>query len=113
MRLRAQVRRLCRQSAEVSPRSRRFLATRVLEPPKEDTFRIVADWRNPTGLWVPENAMEKTSGAYSQKYFDQWRNLLGTSLFKGYYRYIGQKYEPRFAKYGYSLHLGIDEEVLR
>ena len=91
-----------------------FLGTRVPEPPKEDKFFIVAQWRNPTGLRVPERSMEETSGAHNKKYFDRWCNLLRNSFFKSYYRYIVRKYEPRFAKYGYSLTkgLGIDEEVI-
>jgi len=59
--------------------------------------------------------MEEVSGAYNKKYFDRWSNLLRNSFFKSYYRYIARKYEPAFAKYGYSLTKGldIDEEVLR
>jgi hypothetical protein len=34
----------------------------------------------------------------STKYFDRWYHLLTNSSFKGYYRYIARKYEPRFAK---------------
>jgi hypothetical protein len=85
-----------------------FLGTRVPEPSQEDKFFIVAQWRNPTGLRVPERAMEEPSQAYNQKYFDRWSNLLNNSLFKNYYRYIAVKYEPRFAKYGYSLTKGFD-----
>lgn len=92
-----------------------FIGTRVPEPPSEDKFRNVAQWRNPAGLRVPESTMEETSGAHNKKYFDRWCNLLTHSFFKSYYRYIARKYEPRFAKYGYSLTkgLGLDEEVLR
>jgi hypothetical protein len=91
-----------------------FIGTRVPEPSREDKFRTVAEWRNPTGRLVPEKAMEGTSGAYNQKYFDRWHNLLTNSFFKSYYRYITRKYESRFAKYGYSLTegLGTREEVL-
>jgi Sulfotransferase family len=80
-----------------------FIGTRVSEPPKADNFRIVLQWRNPCGLRVPEGAMETTSAVYSKKYFDRWSHLLTSSPFKGYYRYIARKYEPEFAKYGYSL----------
>jgi len=93
-----------------------FIGTRVPEPPKEDTFRIVVEWRNPPVFYrVPERAMETTSAVYSTKYFDRWSYLLTSSPFKGYYRYIARKYEPGFAKYGYSLTKGFDigEEVLR
>jgi hypothetical protein len=91
-----------------------FLGTRVPEPSKEDQFRMVADWRDPAGLRVPERRMEETTGAHNKKYFDRWCNLLRNSFFKGYYRYIAEKYEPRFARYGYSLTqgVGIGEEGL-
>ncbi len=91
-----------------------FIGTRVAEPPKEDTFRIVLQWRNPSGLRVPERAMETTSGVYSKKYFDRWSYFLTRSSCKGYYRYIARKYEPEFARYGYSLTKGFiqAEEVL-
>jgi hypothetical protein len=86
-----------------------FISTRVPEPPKEDTFRIVLQWRNPHGLRVPERTMETTSPVYSKKYFDRWSYLLTMSPFKPYYRYIARKYEPEFAKYGYSLIKGFLE----
>ena len=93
----------------------RFIGTGVPEVPKDDEFRYVAQWPNPTGLRVPERAMEETSRAYNKKYFDRWSNLLNNSLFKSYYRYIARKYEPEFAKYGYSLTkgFGVTEEVLK
>jgi len=93
----------------------RFIGTRVPEAPKEDKFRYVAQWANPTGLRVPERAMEETSRAYDKKYFDRWSDLLNNSLFKSYYRYIAVKYESRFAKYGYSLTkgFGISGKVLQ
>jgi hypothetical protein len=83
-----------------------FIGTRVPEPPKEDKFRTVTQWRNRTGLRVPEQAMEETSGAHNKKYFDRWYRLLTDSPFKSYYRYLARKHEPRFAKYGYSLTTG-------
>jgi hypothetical protein len=93
----------------------RFIGTRIPEAPKEDKFRYVAQWPNPTGLRVPEGAMEETTGAHNKKYFDRWSNLLNNSFFKSYYRYIAMKYEPQVAKYGYSLtkDLGVTEDVLR
>jgi hypothetical protein len=93
----------------------RFIGTRVPEVPNEDKFRYVVQWANPMGLRVPERGMEKTSEAYSKKYFDRWLDLLNNSLFKSYYRYIARKYEPRFANYGYSLTkgLGVRAEVLQ
>jgi len=92
-----------------------FIGTRVPEPPREDKFRSVTEWwRNPLGLRVPEGAMEDVTGAHNKKYLDRWRNLLTSSAFKSYYRHIAETYEPRFAKYGYSLTKGLSrgEEVL-
>ena len=85
-----------------------FIGTRVPEPPKEDSFRIVLQWRNPFGLRVPERGLETTSAVYSKKYFDRWSYFLIRSPFRGYYRHIARKYEPEFAKYGYSLTKGFD-----
>jgi len=67
------------------------------------------------GTRVPENSMEQVTGAYNQKYFNRWSDLLNNSLFKDYYRFIAVKYEPKFTKYGYSLTkgFGINEERLR
>jgi hypothetical protein len=67
------------------------------------------------GTRIPEGGMEEVAGAHNQKYFDRWCNLLRSSLFKSYYRHIARKYEPRFAKYGYSLTkgLGMSDEVLQ
>jgi hypothetical protein len=92
-----------------------FIGTRVPEQPSEDKFRTVAQWRNPTGLLVSEQRMEGTTGAYNKKYFDQWRHLLTNSPFRSYYRYVAGKYEPRFAKYGYSLIKGflVSEKLVR
>jgi hypothetical protein len=92
-----------------------FIGTRVPEPPKQDGFRYVAQWRKPLGLRVPESAMEAVVGAHNQKYFDRWSELLNTSFFKRYYQYIAAKYEPQFAIHGYSLTKGfaIKEERLR
>jgi hypothetical protein len=85
-----------------------FLGTTVPPQPKEDTYRYVAEWGNPSGRWVPEQGMEEVSGAHNQKYFERWRNLLEDSFFKSYYRYIARKYEPKLAKYGYSLTKGFE-----
>jgi hypothetical protein len=91
-----------------------FIGTRVPEAPKEDDFRIVLQWRNPSGLRVPERAMEMPRGVYSKKYFDRWSYFLTKSPFRGYYRYIARKYESEFAKHGYSLIKGFieSEEML-
>jgi len=86
-----------------------FIGTRVPESPKEDAFYIVLQQWHPFGLRVPERAMEVPSAVYSKKYFDRWSYFLTRSPFKGYYRYIATKYEPEFAKYGYSLSKGFVE----
>ena len=87
----------------------RFIGTGVPEVPKDDEFRRVAQGRNPTGLRVPERGLEIPSAVYSKKYFDRWSNCLTRSPFKRYYRYIAAKYEPEFARYGYSLVKGFSE----
>lgn len=89
-----------------------FIGTRVPEPPKEDTFRTVAQWRNPRGLRVPVMSMEELTGAHNQKYLDKWSYLLTNSPLKNYYRHIARKYEPGFARFGYSLSVdpGISDE---
>ncbi len=55
------------------------------------------------GTRAPEENMEELTDLHNKKYFDQWSNLLTKSSFRNYYRYIAAKYEPQFAKYGYSL----------
>ena len=67
------------------------------------------------GTGVSEVGNTEITGSYNKKYFDRWSRLLTGSRFRRYYRYVARKYEPRFAKYGYSLTkgLGIDEKVLR
>jgi hypothetical protein len=80
-----------------------FIGTRVPEPPQEDSFRYVTQWRNPTGLRVPEKGMEKTSTIHNQKYLDRWYRLLEESPFRSYYRHLVRKYEGEFNRYGYSL----------
>jgi hypothetical protein len=92
-----------------------FIGTRLPESPKDDTFRTVAQWNNPSGLRVPEHSMEEPSRAYNKKYFDRWRHLLTNSPFKYYYWHIARKYESSFAEFGYSLtrESGMGEEVHR
>jgi hypothetical protein len=89
-----------------------FIGTRIPEPPKEDKFYRVTQWRNPLGLRVPENAMENVSGAHNQKYFNRWSDLLTNSPLRYYYQYIAVQYEPKFMTYGYSLikGFGLTEE---
>ena len=66
------------------------------------------------GTRVPQGAREDVTGAYNQKYFNRWSQLLNSSLFTRYFQYIAVKYEPKFMKYGYSLTkgLGVKEERL-
>ena len=54
--------------------------------------------------------MEGLSSGYNQRYLQLWKNLLSDSSWKHYYRYIASTYEPKFAKYGYSLIKGWDAE---
>ena len=68
-----------------------FIGTQVPEPPKEDTYRYVAQWGNPTGFRVPEKGMEKTSPIHNHKYLNRWRKLLIESPFRVYYRYLARK----------------------
>lgn len=86
-----------------------FIGTSVPEPPQEDTYRYVAQWRNPSGLRVPEKGMEKASPIHNQKYLDRWNKLLTESRFRGYYRYLARKYESEFNRYGYSLVSGLPD----
>jgi hypothetical protein len=67
------------------------------------------------GTRIPEEVLERPRGAQNNKYFDRWCKLLAHSACRNYYRYIARKYEPRFAKYGYSLTKGLvpAEELLR
>ena len=92
-----------------------FIGTQVPEPPKHDTYRHVTQWRNPTGLRVPEKGMEKASPIYNQKYLDRWHKLLMESPFRVYYRYLARKYECKFSQYGYSLISGLPNgnEIMR
>src|SRR5580765_4549751 len=60
------------------------------------------------GTRVPESGMEAVRRANDKKYVERWSTLLTESSFKSYYRYIAGKYEPRVAKYGYSLTTGLN-----
>ena len=59
-----------------------FIGTRIAEPPKEDSFRVVLQQWNRFGLRVPECAMEIPSAAYNQKYFDLWSYCLKSPLLR-------------------------------
>jgi hypothetical protein len=65
------------------------------------------------GTHVPEGAMENVTGTYNQKYFNRWSQLMNSSRFNAYYRYLAVKYEPKFIKYGYSLTKGLGVEAER
>jgi hypothetical protein len=65
------------------------------------------------GTRVPEGAMENVMGAYNQKYFDRWSQLLNSSRFNPYCRYLAVKYESKFMKYGYFLTKGFCVEAKR
>jgi hypothetical protein len=52
---------------------------------------------------APAQPMTEVKPDRSKKYFDKWQRLLTTPFFKGYYRHVAATFEPRFAKYGYSL----------
>lgn len=55
------------------------------------------------GTSAPDQAVRPVKGGRSNRYFEEWQRLLTKSAFKQYYRYLAAKYEPGFAKYGYSL----------
>lgn len=55
------------------------------------------------GTGVSADEMEELAGAHNRKYLDRWSRCLSDSRFRGYYRYLARKYEPRFEGYGYSL----------
>jgi len=55
------------------------------------------------GTRVPEGPFEEVTDVHNKRYFERWGDLLTNSRFKNYYRYIARKYEPRLARYNYSL----------
>jgi len=55
------------------------------------------------GTRTPPASLEEVTDVHNKRYFDRWSNLLTNSSFKSYYRYIASKYEPRLARYNYSL----------
>jgi hypothetical protein len=60
------------------------------------------------GTRVPESGLEDVRRANNKKYLDRWSTLLNQSGTQSYYQYIARKYEPRVAKYGYSVTTGLD-----
>jgi len=91
---------------ELFEQDRKYLQ-RVYELKYEDYIEDPAKYHNELaaflGTRVPEGGLKEVKAAPSKKYFDRWFNLLTSSFFNSYYRFIAAKYEPRFAKYGYSL----------
>src|SRR5205814_7495290 len=86
--------------------------TRVYELTYEDYIanptkhhRQIADF---IGTRATSDQMESLSSAHNRKYLDRWSNLLAKSPWKTYYLYIASKYEPKFAKYNYSLMKELD-----
>jgi hypothetical protein len=59
---------------------------------------------------VPVSGMEALSSHPNEAYLRRWSDLLLNSRFKFYYKYIAQKYEPRFAQFEYSLTNTIEEK---
>jgi hypothetical protein len=60
------------------------------------------------GTRVPESGLEDVRRANNEKYLDRWCTLLNQPGTRSYCRYIVRKYEPRVAKYGYSLTTGLE-----
>jgi len=60
------------------------------------------------GTQVPESGLEDVRRANNKKYLDRWSTLLTQSGTQSYCRYITRKYEPRVAKYRYSLTTGLN-----
>jgi hypothetical protein len=79
-----------------------FIGTRVSSPRNNEGYRYVVQLHQQVSR-IPDTTLEQVTMNYNDKYLKQWSNLLNTSPFKGYYRYIASKYEPSFRKYGYSL----------
>jgi sulfotransferase family protein len=105
----------CHQLFEQDKKYLKHLYELTYEDYVEDPAKYHGEIAAFIGTRVPKGAMEGISVARSKKYLDRWSNFLMNSFFKDYYQYIARKYEPRFAKYGYSLTkgLGSGEEVLR
>lgn len=80
-----------------------FIGTRVPEGRVDGGYRYIAHAASQKASEVSEMALESLSGAHNEKYLNRWSKLLNRSVLKGYYRYIGRKYEERFNQYGYSL----------
>jgi hypothetical protein len=62
--------------------------------------REIADF---IGTRPPAVEMEQVTAAHNEKYFNRWSELLTSSRFSSYYRFIATRYEPGFSRHGYSL----------
>jgi len=55
------------------------------------------------GTRVPAEGMEDVTDVHNKKYLARWEELLNVSRFRKYYRYVAARFEPEFARHGYSL----------
>jgi len=94
---------LCHQIFEKDRNYLKHVYELTYEDYIEDPGRYHAEIAAFIGTRVQESATEEVHPTRSNKYFDQWMDLMANSPFKCYYRYIAMKYEPRFAVHGYSL----------
>lgn len=80
---------------------------RLYEFSYEDYIKAPSEYHEKIAEFIGTNArqdaMEPLSDVHNKKYFERWGQLLDNSPFRGYYRHIANKYEPRFAEHGYSL----------
>jgi Sulfotransferase family len=61
---------------------------------------------------LPNWFQPDTTDLHNRKYFDQWVSLLERGLCRSYYHHLLDKYEPRFERYGYSLHTEVEGRAL-
>lgn len=84
-----------------------FIGTRVPERQEEGDLQYVVHPGQKVSQ-VREKGLEEVNSMHNERYLNRWSELLGTSPWKEYYRYIGRKYEKRFNEYGYSLLESLD-----
>lgn len=84
-----------------------FLGTRISGSGENGSYRYVVRVHEQVSR-IPDAPLEQITRSYNEKYLKQWGNLLNHSAFKSYYRYIAEKYESGFHKYGYSLFEGLE-----
>lgn len=56
-----------------------------------------------TEVFGPLGEEVEAADVYNEKYFARWGQMLESSRFKSYYRYVARMYERRFEEHGYSL----------